>query len=73
MAEICLECFNKEAAEYNEPQLTEKEVVLANDLCEWCGEIKPCIMRVKEKNIFKAFFYWIVRKVRYYFYIKNQM
>jgi hypothetical protein len=64
MAEICLDCYNKELAECNKPILTEKEVVLDDDLCESCGEIKPCIIVIKEKNIIKEMF----RRIRVLYY-----
>ena len=64
MAEICLDCFNKEREEYNEPPLTEKDVILDDDLCEWCGEIKPCVILIKEKNIIKEIF----RRIRVLYY-----
>lgn len=40
MAEFCLKCFN----EMNATSYTEKDVILEDDLCEGCGEIKPCVM-----------------------------
>ena len=52
MAEYCLNCFNKYFTEENEA-LTEKNVILKEDLCEGCGEIKPCVMRIKTKTLFK--------------------
>lgn len=55
MAEICLECYNNECLEYNEKNLSEKDVMLENELCEWCEKIKPCIVIIKEKNIIKRF------------------
>lgn len=61
MAEICLDCYNKEATENNKKTLSEKEVILEDDLCEMCGEIKPCIIIIKEKNIVKRFFSFIRR------------
>ncbi len=64
MAEICLDCFNKERQKDNKAPLTKKDVVLNNDLCEWCGEIKPCVIAMKEKNILKPIFRFI--KVLYY-------
>ena len=50
MAEFCLDCFNKY---FSDKQLTEKDVIMDIDLCEECGEWKPCVIRIKEKNIFK--------------------
>lgn len=48
MAEFCLECFNK----INHRNYTGKEVWLEYDLCEECGEIKPCVMELTPKPIF---------------------
>lgn len=64
MAEICLDCYNKDREKYNEPPLIEKYVVLDIDLCECCMKKKPCIIVIKEKNIIKEFFRRI--KVLYY-------
>ena len=52
MAEHCLKCFNKYFTEENE-KFAEKDVILKEDLCEGCGEIKPCVMRIKTKTLFK--------------------
>lgn len=32
--------------------------ILDEDLCEGCGEIKPCIIRYKYRG-FEGFYYWI--------------
>lgn len=50
MAEFCLECFNQYISG---KKLTEKDVIVDFDLCEECGEYKPCVIRVKEKNFLK--------------------
>ncbi|MGN0181638.1 MAG: hypothetical protein ACI4DP_04390 [Candidatus Ornithomonoglobus sp.] len=49
MSEICLECLNKHLAEKNK-QLREKDVIMDFDLCEDCGEWKPCVITIKRKN-----------------------
>lgn len=49
MAEICLDCFNKY---FEDIKLTEKDVITDIEFCEECGELKPCIIRIKEKNVF---------------------
>ncbi len=49
MAEFCLSCFNEMFRERNKRDLTEKEVRLENDLCEGCGQMKPCVMEVKKR------------------------
>lgn len=57
MAEFCLECFNR----FNKMKLTEKEVLLEDDLCEGCGEVKPCVIAITKspkkvtKNFLKNF------------------
>jgi len=43
MAEICLDCMN----EMDGTHLTEADVVLGLDLCEECGQIKPCVVRYR--------------------------
>jgi len=50
MAEFCLDCFNKY---FSDKKVTEKDVIVDIDLCEECGEWKPCVIRTKEKNILK--------------------
>lgn len=60
MAEMCLDCYNKDAIKNGGKPLTEEEVVLDDDFCEWCGEIKPCIITIKQqpkkkKSIFDFF------------------
>lgn len=50
MAEFCLECYNKY---FSDKEVSEKDVIMDIDLCEECGEWKPCVIRIKEKNIFK--------------------
>lgn len=59
MAEMCLDCYNKDAIANNEKPLTENDVVMDEDLCEWCGKIKPCIITIRRKpkriNIFNIF------------------
>ena len=57
MAEFCLECFNK----FNDMKLTEKDVILGEDFCEGCSQIKPCIISIGKstKKPFKSFFRWL--------------
>ena len=54
MAEFCLECMNEYILEGDE-KLTESEVTTEFDLCEGCGEWKPCVISIKKKNIFGIF------------------
>lgn len=57
MSEICLKCYNEELGE----KLTEADVILDYeelDICESCGEVKPCIIRYRrpwEKLIYRLF------------------
>lgn len=44
MAEFCLKCFNK----MNATGYTEKDVILEDNLCEGCGEIKPCVIVIRK-------------------------
>lgn len=43
MAEFCVKCFN----EMNGTNFKEEDVTLDMDLCEGCGEIKKCIVTLK--------------------------
>lgn len=47
MAEFCLDCLNKY---YKDKKLTEKDVILDEDLCEECGKWKPCVIKIKQKR-----------------------
>ena len=52
MAEFCLDCLN----ELDGTHLTEADVVLAEDFCEECGKVVPCVMRYRtapEKLLWK--------------------
>ena len=52
MAEFCLECMNKyEVADGC--KLDEKDVICDEDLCEYCGKIKPCVIKVKRRALHK--------------------
>lgn len=57
MSEICLKCYNEETGE----NLTEADVIIDRhelDLCESCGEYKPCIIRYRnwfEKMVYRLF------------------
>ena len=50
MAEFYLECFNKY---FSDEKLTEKDVVMDDDLCEECGEWKSCVIKIRKRSIFK--------------------
>ena len=58
MAEFCLECFNK----INHRNYTKNEVWLEYDLCEECGEIKPCVMELTPKPILLRLWDWVTEK-----------
>lgn len=45
MAEFCLECFNK----LNGTNYSKEDVILSTDLCEGCGEVKPCVVGFKPR------------------------
>ena len=45
MAEFCLDCFNR----LNDTKLTDKDVVLEEDFCEGCSQIKPCVIAIEKK------------------------
>lgn len=48
MAEFCLDCWNK----MNGTHLTKADVTLEEDLCEGCGEVKPCIVSLEPPGLF---------------------
>lgn len=43
MAEYCLECLNR----IHGTGFRKNEVVLMKDLCEGCGEFKPCVVSLR--------------------------
>lgn len=49
MAEFCLECFNRLGG----TNYTRRDVVLDPDLCEECGEVKPCVVVLRRRVRFK--------------------
>lgn len=59
VAEFCLNCWN----ELNETHYTEREMVVDHDeldLCEGCGEWKPCI--IKERGPLGRLFWPLLHK-----------
>lgn len=50
MAEFCLDCFNKYISDR---AYTEKDVIMDFDLCEECEEWKLCVIKIRERSIFK--------------------
>ncbi len=54
MAECCLDCMNKYVVP-EKRQLTHKDVVLKEKLCDFCGEIKPCVITVKLRAYYRCF------------------
>ena len=57
MSEICKACYNKETGK----NLTDADLLIDYeelDICESCGELKPCIIRYRrplEKIIYRLF------------------
>ncbi len=49
MAEFCLDCVNNYFMGKKE-KLTEDDVIMCEDFCEGCGEIKDCVIKIKEKE-----------------------
>lgn len=47
IAEICLDCYNKK---FPDREITAKNVIMDDDICEFCGEYKTCIVQFKHKN-----------------------
>lgn len=54
MAEFCLDCINKYMVGEGD-KLSIGDVVTNIDLCEGCGEIKPCVTKVKRRAQHKLF------------------
>ena len=59
MAEFCLDCYNKYFGE--KEQLSAKDVIMDYDLCEECGQWKPCVISIK-----KSFIQRIKTKISYF-------
>ena len=57
MAEYCLECFNIYCSD---KKLTENDVLLDDDLCEGCGEWKPCVVIIKQRNSSLYLLHWVM-------------
>lgn len=57
MAEFCLDCYNK----LNDTNYREKDVTLDDelDLCEGCGEWKPCVLSLEPSGFLSGLFDWI--------------
>lgn len=57
MAEYCLDCFNQ----VNGTKLTDKEVIIEEDVCEGCNKVKPCVMSIDrgQKMPFNSFLKWL--------------
>ncbi len=51
MAEFCLDCFNEYFAD---EKVTEADVLMEEDLCEGCGEWKPCVIRLRRRSPFSS-------------------
>lgn len=43
LAEFCLDCLNEQMGTH----FTDKDVLLEDDLCEGCGEVKPCVIVIR--------------------------
>lgn len=52
MAEFCINCINKLITNKNN-KLDTTDVITETGLCEGCGKIKPCIIKVKRKYRYK--------------------
>ena len=48
MAEFCLECYKKLI---KNADVDSNTIFFEIDLCEGCGEIKPCVVGVKKKSL----------------------
>ena len=59
MAEFCLDHLN----ELLDENLSPKDAVLDMDLCESCGEIKPCVMYIKKRYFVKQFFKNLFKRI----------
>lgn len=54
MSEFCLDCVNKHFMD-NGNELLIKDVVTEVDLCEGCGQIKPCVIKVRRMSRYKLY------------------
>ena len=54
MSEFCLDCVNKHFMD-NGNELLIKDVVTEVDLCEGCGQIKPCVIKVRRMARYKLY------------------
>lgn len=45
MAEFCLDCLNRQINR----NYTKRDVVLEKNLCEGCGEVKPCVIGLRRR------------------------
>ncbi len=43
MSKMCLDCFNREFGK----EINPSDVILDESCCKACGEMKPCILRLK--------------------------
>lgn len=45
MAEFCLECLNRMSG----TSYTHRDVVLDEDFCEGCAQVKPCVVVLRRR------------------------
>lgn len=63
MAEFCLDCFNQ----LNGTDYTEADVWVDYsewDICEGCGEFRPCVVELRPKPILVHLLDWLLKRKR---------
>lgn len=55
MAEICKECYLREHGKAYEDRLVMSKEL---DLCEWCGQMKPVVVRIRKPGLWS----WLMER-----------
>lgn len=53
MAEICRECYLREHGDRDKDRLIMSKEL---DLCEWCGQYKPVVVRIGRPSLWSLLF-----------------
>lgn len=64
MAEFCLECLNKYIMPEDKP-MKKKNAVFELDLCEGCGEWKPCVIGRSRIPLIASIKNWMYKSDRF--------
>ena len=61
MAEFCLKCFNElEGTNYTEAEVWVDYSEL--DICEGCGELRPCVVDLRPKPVIEGLLDWLLTR-----------